>query len=50
MVEGDCTVTLPEGDLKAATEGAAVRFAPDGHGAGLGAAVDVGTTTVVLYL
>ena len=50
VVEGDCTVTLPEGDLKAATEGAAVRFAPDGHGAGLGAAVDVGTTTVVLYL
>ena len=49
-MEGDCAVTLPEGGLKAATEGTDARFAPDGHGQGLGAAIDVGTTTVVLYL
>lgn len=54
-VEGDCTVRLDEGKRSAGyavlTEGAAAAFPfrPWAAG-GLGAAVDIGTTTVVVYL
>ena len=50
LVEGDCAVVLPEGGEQTAVEGAGSRFRPDGTETGLGAAVDIGTTTVVLYL
>ena len=51
-VEGDCTVS-PAGQSGAgavvASEGTGVEF-PLTPGTGLGAAIDIGTTTVVLYL
>lgn len=50
QVEGDCTVTLPEGQMRVAVEHGANCFHPSGQRDGLGAAVDLGTTTVVLYL
>ena len=49
-VEGDCTVVLPEGATRVAVEHAATGFPIDRAGRGLGAAADIGTTTVVLYL
>ena len=51
LVEGDCTVELPDDATQAvvAVEGSGLSF-PLTPARGLGAAVDIGTTTVVLYL
>ena len=49
VIQGDCTVELGQGSLTAAEEGLS-RFVSQGGGTGLGAAVDIGTTTVVLHL
>lgn len=49
-VEEDCTVVLPEGATRVAVEHAATGFPIDRAGRGLGAAADIGTTTVALYL
>lgn len=50
-VTADCTVIIPEHNAGAviASEGAAAQF-PLSPGQGLGAAVDIGTTTVVVHL
>lgn len=50
-VLGDCTVTAGRGerDMAAQTDGESVRF-PLTPGTGLGAAIDIGTTTVVVYI
>lgn len=49
-VDGDCAVELPDSAEQTAIESSVARFTADGAGRGLGAAVDIGTTTVVLYL
>ncbi len=50
-IEGACTVTLSAMDIAVQKDGGHVPFSFDGQAApGLGAAVDIGTTTVVLYL
>ena len=50
LVEDDCEVILPSAEEHIAKESDEALFVPDGTGTGLGAAVDIGTTTVVLYL
>jgi len=52
VIEGDCEVTLPSTDgMLVAVTGAGASFAHDPKvRSGLGAAVDVGTTTVACYL
>jgi uncharacterized 2Fe-2S/4Fe-4S cluster protein (DUF4445 family) len=53
-VLGDCDITLPGGaeGVSVSTEGVATEFTfePWGRVPGLGAAIDIGTTTVVCYL
>ena len=50
-VDGDCSVMLYEDELVAVSHGSGIDFKPDMPDMrGLGAAVDIGTTTVVLYL
>lgn len=50
VIEGDCSVLLNEAPQKTALESNTRAFAPDLQRQGLGAAVDIGTTTVVVYL
>lgn len=49
-VEGDCALTLPRAGAAAVCEEGASRAFPLSPRGGLGAAVDIGTTTVVLHL
>ncbi|MDD3347210.1 ASKHA domain-containing protein [Oscillibacter sp.] len=49
-IEGACTVSLAEDDGLTVVENSVFRFEADGKRRGLGAAVDIGTTTVALYL
>lgn len=50
VIEGDCSVTVKASGQKTAVESSTTAYRPDLGLCGLGAAVDIGTTTVVLYL
>lgn len=48
--QGDCQVTVESQSMEIVTEGGALNLPVDPIGEGYGAAVDIGTTTVALYL
>ena len=47
---GDCELFLPDKNITALTDGLCSRYSHSPFGEGVGAAVDIGTTTVALYL